>query len=365
MDEVLAAVVALGNEGKRGALSSLVWSSGSVPMSERAKMLVGEDGRILGTIGGGCLEAEILTVSQRVIQRQQAALSRFTLTEEQAGAGGLNCGGSLSVLTEPVAGQTLYTTIQVARRERRACALLSLLAGPAAEVPHLLVAPGRAVEGSLGSSEFDQWATAQATALLARGTGDTELLALGPEWTGGERGELFIEPYLPPPRLFVVGGGHVGAQVCRLAAHVGFEVVVVDDRPRFANAQRHPDAHQCVVAPLDQVFSQLPVDGQSYVLAATRGHEHDEVVVEAAIRTPARYVGMLGSERKKLLMWERIAARGGDRQRLEQVFAPVGLDIGADTPEEIAVSVVAELVQVRRGGGKHWKTKTARPGDRA
>ncbi len=113
------------------------------------------------------------------------------------------------------------------------------------------------------------------------------------------------------------------------------------------------------VQELDQVFAQLPIDEQSFIVAATRGHQHDEVVVEQAIRTPARYIGMLGSERKKLLMWKRLEARGFPRQRLDQVYAPIGLNIGADTPEEIAVSVVAELIKVRRGATKQWKTKPA------
>jgi xanthine dehydrogenase accessory factor len=136
---------------------------------------------------------------------------------------------------------------------------------------------------------------------------------------------------------------------------------MVDDRPQFANAKRHPEAAQWVVGDMAQVFAELPIDEQSYVIAATRGHQHDEVVVEQAIRTPARYIGMLGSERKKVLMWQRLEARGGSRARLEQVYAPVGLNIGADTPEEIAVSVVAELVRVRRGAVKQWKTKTMEP----
>ncbi len=357
MDDVLAAVAELGRQGGRAALASLVWSSGSVPMSDRAKMLVGEDGRVLGTIGGGCLEAEVLALAGKVIRTQRPELSRFTLTEEQAGEGGLNCGGSLRILTEPVTGEALFARLHEIRRQRRACAFVGLLAAGQAEVPRMLVLPGEAPEGTLGARELDNWAKAQAEVLLDRGAIETQVQDVRPELAGRPDAELLIEPFPPVPLLYVFGGGHVGGQVCRLAAHVGFEVVVVDDRPQFANAQRHPAAHRCVVAPLDQVFSQLPIDGQTYLIAATRGHEHDEVVVEQAIRTPARYVGMLGSERKKLLMWERIAGRGGNRGTLALVYAPVGLNIGADTPEEIAVSVVAELIRVRRGGPKQWKTK--------
>lgn len=356
MDDVLEAVVALQQRGQRGALSSLIWSSGSIPMSDRAKMLVVEDGGVLGTIGGGCLEAEILALAGRVIQTQRPQLSRFTLTEEQAGEGGLNCGGSLRIFTEPVGDQEIYPAILRARQEGRACAVVSVLEESSAQVPKLLVVPGQARQGTLGSAALDQWAAAQAEALIARGKNEIELVEVEP---GGA--ELFVEPYFPVPVLYIFGGGHVGGQVCRLAAQVGFRVVMVDDRPQFANAKRHPEAAQWVVGAMEQVFADLPIDEQSYVIAATRGHQHDEVVVEQAIRTPARYIGMLGSERKKLLMWQRLEARGGSRARLEQVYAPVGLNIGADTPEEIAVSVVAELVRVRRGAVKQWKTKTMEP----
>lgn len=357
MDEVLEGLVAMQRQGQRGALASLVWSSGSVPMSDRAKMLVCESGRVLGTIGGGCLEAEILSLAAEVIRTQRPQLSNFTLTEEQAGEGGLNCGGSLRILTEPVAGQEVFAGLLRARRERRACALVSGLGESRAGVPKLLVVAGQGRQGTLGSAPLNDWAAAQAEALIAGGGSEIKVLAVAPDLAGIAGPEILVEPYLPAPVLFIFGGGHVGGQVCRLAAHVGFRVVMVDDRPQFANAKRHPDAAEWVVAPMEQVFAQLPIDEQSYVLAATRGHEHDEVVIEQAIRTPARYVGMLGSERKKLLMWRRIEARGGPRERLEQVYAPVGLNIGADTPEEIAVSVVAELVRVRRGPGKQWKTK--------
>jgi len=362
MDEVLAALAALGTTGRRAALASLVWSSGSIPMSDRAKMLVGEDGTVMGTIGGGCLEAEILTLAGQVIRTQRPELSRFTLTEEQAGEGGLNCGGSLRILTEPVARQEVFTALHRARLERRSCALVGLLVPGQTQVPRMLVAPGQDPLGVLGTPELDQWAAAQAEAVLALDQGESQLQALAPALGGATGAELFIEPYLPSPLLYIFGGGHVGGQVCRLAAQVGFEVVMVDDRAQFSNPRRHPAAHRCVVAPFDQVFTQLPIDNRSYLIAATRGHEHDEVVVEQAIRTPAQYVGMLGSERKKLLMWERLAGRGADRGRLEAVYAPVGLNIGADTPEEIAVSVVAELVRVRRGRVKQWKTKKADSG---
>jgi xanthine dehydrogenase accessory factor len=172
-----------------------------------------------------------------------------------------------------------------------------------------------------------------------------------------ERSEVFIEPFLPEPILYVFGGGHVGGQIGALAKNVGFRVVIIDDRPAFANWERHPLVDECRVVELGEGLADLLVDDQSYLVAATRGHQHDEIVVEQAIKTPARYIGMLGSERKKLILWKRIEGRGGKLEGLDRVFAPIGVNIGADTPEEIAVSVVAELIAVRRGSRKVWKTK--------
>ena len=171
-----------------------------------------------------------------------------------------------------------------------------------------------------------------------------------------------VEPYSPPPVLYVFGGGHVGAQICRAASAVGFLVTIVDDRPMFADPAHHPEAVACRVEEMEGLFDRLPVDEQTYLVAATRGHQHDEIVIEQAIRTPARYIGMLGSERKKLVLWKRIVDRGGDPERLARVCAPIGLNLGADTPEEIAVSVVAELIYQRRGGARRvWKTKESGP----
>jgi xanthine dehydrogenase accessory factor len=169
-----------------------------------------------------------------------------------------------------------------------------------------------------------------------------------------------MEPFLPVPELFVFGGGHVGGEIGRLASNVGFSVTIIDDRPTFADEHRHPDVDRCLVATVDEVFSRFVFDEYSYVVAATRGHQHDEIVVEAAMRTRARYIGMLGSERKKVVLWKRLLERGAPEERLAQVYAPIGLNIGADNPPEIAVSVVAELIELRRGVKKVWKTKTPR-----
>jgi xanthine dehydrogenase accessory factor len=377
MEDVIQQAAAI--EG-RHALASLVDSSGSIPMSERAKMLVSEDGQVTGTIGGGCLEAEIINCGREVLESGQPHVTEYTMTEEQAGESGLNCGGSVRIYTEQIdagSGRTIFSKIIQAKADRVPCVLATVLAqdepGDNSHARVLFYGDGESV-GSFGSLQLDGQVRAQIETVLieeeavvmrldAGGLDPESAAAMGlVPAAGGDTGvEVFLEPFVPPPVLYIFGGGHVGAQIARLAKNVGFYVIIVDDRPAFANKERHPDADECLVAEdIPALFQALPLDNQSYIVAASRGHQLDEVVVRQAIQKPARYIGMLGSERKKVIMWKRIEAEVGCGERLDQVHAPIGFNIGADNPEEIAVSVLAELIDVRRGDKKEWKTKKKR-----
>ena len=383
MEDIVNRVAECERRGEAVALASLVESSGSIPMSERAKMVVKSDGAVLGTIGGGCLEAEIINCCREVLETGRAQTTRYTMTEKQAGETGLNCGGSVFVYTERVGvpgDSDVYDAVSTAKADRQPCVLATLMSTERLEASgagRVLYFADGARCGSLGDEELDAVVEKHAAemvetekAKVLRFDGDSMSLcgdgvvpdSGGASKAGGvvnaaSRIEVFVQPFLPPPVLFVFGGGHVGAQIGKLATEVGFRVLVIDDRPMFSNAERHPYAAGCIVDEMDNAFRELEIDDQSFIVAATRGHQHDEIVVEQAIRTSARYIGMLGSERKKMILWKRIADRGGDSSQLDRVYAPIGLNIGADNPEEIAVSVVAELIKVRRGSRKKWKTK--------
>ncbi|MDH7571038.1 MAG: XdhC family protein, partial [Armatimonadota bacterium] len=166
---------------------------------------------------------------------------------------------------------------------------------------------------------------------------------------GEAAARVFLDPVFPPPTLFVFGAGHVGRCTAQAAALAGMRVVVVDDRADFANRERFPWADAVIVAPFEQVFEQLALDESSYVVSVTRGHEYDETVVEHTLRTSARYIGMIGSRRKVRFVFDRLRQKGISDHALARVHAPIGLAIGADTPEEIAISIVAEVIAVRRG----------------
>jgi len=162
--------------------------------------------------------------------------------------------------------------------------------------------------------------------------------------------EVFVEGFTTPPTLVMVGGGHVGKATADLAHTLGYRVFIVDDRPEFSNADRFPYAEQTVVATYDEWPKYLEVNVNSFVVAATRGHRFDDMALESALTTRARYIGLLGSRRKNMMIYQRLVRQGVPVERLKEVHAPIGLNIGALTPEELAVSIMSEIIMVRRGG---------------
>jgi xanthine dehydrogenase accessory factor len=214
---------------------------------------------------------------------------------------------------------------------------------------------GRTV-GSLGDAAGDT-----AAAGMAEGRMGSDLIGVEPI---GEGRSIFLESIDVVPRLVLFGGGHVSREVARVAKGAGFRVVVVDDRPAFANPERHPEADETLVMPFEGAVARLGVDRWTYLVAVTRGHAHDEVVIREAAGSPAAYIGMIGSRRKVALMRKKLEAEGVDTGELDRLSAPIGLDIGADAPGEIAVSIVAELIAVRRKGGASQRLSLSRRGPR-
>jgi xanthine dehydrogenase accessory factor len=326
-------------------------------------MLVGEDGTMVGTVGGGCLEADVWAEAQRVIKSDVSKIATFILTEQHAGESGLNCGGKVEIFIEPVVPERADAVIEEIARiraegEKGAIATVisgHLPAGMKEKAKLVLRADGTTV-GGIGEGGFIEESVRQKAEEVMR---DDYLTVLQFEvneeeaqrWAleTGDTLDVFVEPIVAIPTLYLFGGGHVSLQIARIAKMVGFKIVVIDDRPAFANKDRFAMADETRVEDLYTVFDRLKIDDQSYIVAVTRGHQHDEPVIEQAIRTDARYIGMIGSKRKITRMWKKLIERGADRKRLAEVHAPIGLEIGADNPEEIAVSIVAQLVQARRG----------------
>ena len=253
--DIFEEIVRLRKAGRKGALATIVEVQGSIPSHESSKILIRDDGSIAGTVGGGCVEAEVWTAAQEVMREEKPRRLHFNLNANPEYDNGLICGGSL---------------------------------------------------------------------------------------------DIFIEPILATPTAVILGGGHVGLHVARVANIAGFDVKVADDREPFANKVRFPEASETYAGPWEELFPQIDVNSNTYLVIVTRGHKGDLDCLRWAVTTTAHYVGMIGSKRKFIEICKVLEREGVAAEQIERIHSPIGLDIGALTPEEIAVAIVAEMIAVRR-----------------
>ena len=253
--DIYEQIVQLRREGRRGAVATITNVRGSIPSFQTAKMLVRDDGSISGTIGGGCVEAEVWQAAREVMEQEKPRILTFNLNNDPKYDTGLVCGGTL---------------------------------------------------------------------------------------------EIFIEPVLPPALLYIFGAGHVAYNLYKVATIAGFEVTVIDDRESYANRERFPDAREVIADDFDAVTARLSVPEGAYIVIVTRGHRDDMRILRWAVDARARYLGMIGSKRKTIAIYKELERQGIPVEKFAEVHAPVGLEIGAVTPEEIAVAIVAEMIAERR-----------------
>jgi xanthine dehydrogenase accessory factor len=266
--DVFEEITRLRKAGVKAALATIVNVRGSIPSYESAKLLVREDGSLFGTVGGGCVEAEVWSAARRVMEEEKPQRLTFNLNNDPSYDTGLLCGGTL---------------------------------------------------------------------------------------------EVFVEPILPTPYLYIFGAGHISLSLSKVASLAGFRTIIIDDRETYANRERFPEAEEIYADDYEKVFERLQPNSSSYLIAVTRGHRDDMRVLRWAVGTPARYVGMIGSKRKVIEIVEYLEEKEGvPHEQLQRVHAPIGLEIGAITPEEIAVAIVAEMIGVRRNSlaeaGAHSKS---------
>jgi xanthine dehydrogenase accessory factor len=260
--DIFDEIVRLRKLGQKCALATIVQVRGSIPSFESAKLLVREDGSILGTVGGGCVEAEVWNAAREVIDTEKPKRMSFNLSQDAAYDNGLICGGQL---------------------------------------------------------------------------------------------DIFVEPVIPQPVAIVFGAGHISKSLAKVAGLAGFRTVIVDDREMFANRERFPDADEIWADDYENVYPKLTVNEISYIIIVTRGHRDDMRILKWAVSTPARYVAMIGSKRKVIGVVKELQNEGIAPEAFERIHAPMGFDIGAITPEEIAISVVSEMIAVRRNAGSDWR----------
>ncbi|MBV9505438.1 MAG: XdhC family protein [Acidobacteriia bacterium] len=261
--DVYEELVRLRNLGQKCAVATIVDVRGSIPSYESAKLLVREDGSMAGTIGGGCVEAEVWNAAREVIETEKPKHLTFNLGQDAAYDNGLICGGQLDV---------------------------------------------------------------------------------------------FVEPVLPLPRAFIFGAGHISKSLSKVANLAGFGTVVIDNRESFANRDRFPEAIEVHAEEYEDLFPRLTINETSYIIIVTRGHRDDMRVLKLALATPARYLAMIGSKRKVINVIRELEKEGIPRSAFERIYAPMGLDIGAISPEEIAISVAAEMIAVRRKSPSNWRS---------
>ncbi len=347
MNSIAETAVRLLEHGRTFALATIVSRQGSTPRTAGARMIVTADGGIVGTIGGGLVEARVIRKAMEVIASGRPVMVPFEMTASELASMDMVCGGRLEVLVEAIRPGSPAAEVVAAWRDllrtRRAGLFLTVLevsGGGVEAVGHMTVRDGRVERGE---ARLPPGAMAD----IVRDAADAGGLRTVP------LGEtlVLVEPVLPAETVHLFGAGHVSRAAARLAALVGFRLEVVDDREEFANAARFPDADAVRVVPdFDAAVNGAAMGGGDYVVIATRGHLHDRTVLAQALGTGAGYIGMIGSRRKRDHLYAALREQGFTDADFARVSCPIGLDIGAETPEEIGVSIVAELIRHRARG---------------
>ena len=355
MREVIQGAVDGLKDGQPCVLATVVRTKGSTPQKAGAMLLVRQDGSGLGTLGGGCVEGDIWFAAKEILRQNGGPeFKDYYLNEDIAARDGLVCGGTMYFYLEPLRETedflSIGNEIVDAYDGGQPVSLATVVNAPKANADQggpalgakLLLRVDGSVSGSLGNAELDAQAIEIAQKVADVGSGESFSTADGTE--------VFVEGFTTPPTLVMVGGGHVGKATADLAHSLGYRVYLVDDRPEFSNEERFPYADKTIVATYDIWTEQLELNVNTFVVVATRGHRYDDMALESALRTRARYIGLLGSRRKTIMIYRRLIQQGVALERIKEVYAPVGLNIGALEPGELAVSIMSEIIMVRRGG---------------
>ena len=360
MRDVLRDLLAWWRSGETIGMGTVVGTWRSAPRQPGAAMLVGPDDSAVGSVSGGCVESAVYALAQEVVADGHPVLQRYGVSDNDAFAVGLTCGGILDVFVEKVSQRTFPELAEVAAdiEAGRAVAVATLVEHPDATRVGLRMiirlADDSAIRGSLGSARVDAAVTDDVRGLLA--AGKTELLTYGPD--GQRRGEgmrVFAASYAPPPRMLVFGAIDFAAAVARLGSFLGYRVTVCDARPVFATRTRFPDAHEVIVDwPHRYLAAEVEagrIDARTIICVLTHDPKFDVPVLEIALRLPhIGYIGAMGSRKTHEERLQRLREAGLTDDEIGKLSSPIGLDLGARTPEETAVSIAAEIIGQRWGG---------------
>jgi xanthine dehydrogenase accessory factor len=360
MRDVLDRLLTWWNAGEPVALGTVVRTWKSAPRQPGAAMLVGPDGEAVGSVSGGCVESAVYSAAEDVLAGAEARVEHYGVSDDDAFAVGLTCGGEIDVFVERIDRSSLpqLATLAGDIDARRPVAFATALGGrrPAT---HLVIRPDERL-GSLGSDRLDDAVTDDARGML-----ESAMTGIRRYGLDGERRlddlSVFVQSFAPPPRMLVFGAIDFAAAVARIGAFLGYHVTVCDARATFATTSRFPDAHEVIVRWPHEYLAETVVDERTVICVLTHDPKFDVPLLEMALRTPAAYVGAMGSRRTHDDRVKRLRERGLGEDELARLAAPIGLDLGARTPEETAVSVAAEIVSARWGGTGRRLSDTAGP----
>ena len=351
MRDVLDELLDWWRAGASVGVGTVVGTWKSAPRPPGAAMLVGPDGTAVGSVSGGCVEGAVYELAQEVMASGEPVLQRYGVSDDDAFAVGLTCGGIIDVFVETISPATFPDFDEVAAdiRDGRPVAVATLVDAEDGMRGRRLVVRPDAVSGSLGSARMDDAVRDDARGLLEQGRSAVVRYGRDGERRRDDIG-VFVASHAPRPRMIVFGAIDFAAAVARVGSFLGYRVTVCDARPVFATARRFPDADEVVVEWPHKYLSQTATDERTVVCVLTHDPKFDVPLLEIALRLPLAYVGAMGSRRTNDGRLQQLRERGLTADELDRLHAPIGLDVGARTPEETAVSIAAEIVGARWGG---------------
>lgn len=316
--------------GSHGVLATVVKRAGSAPRDVGAKMLVVDDGRIFGTVGGGQLESSAHDKAKEIMGKGATFVLNVNMDATKVEGEDMLCGGNVDILLEPVTERhrDVYEAVRKCREDKGPAVIFTRF-GPGVFAKSLISGDGTVI-----GDPVDREATERCMRSLRRR--EPEL-----------HGNTFAEPVGVIVPLYIFGAGHVSQHLSKIAKIAGFSITVIDDRKAFANVERFPEADSIINAGIGDAFNSLSLTGNEYVVILTRSQESDALALEGVLKRNAKYVGMMGSARKVGIIMDRLHEKGFHRKVTAGVHAPVGIDIDAEAPQEVAVSIVAELIKVK------------------
>jgi xanthine dehydrogenase accessory factor len=336
MIDLLATIQEWYTGGERVAVATVIRVEGTAPRPVGARMIVSSGGRMAGSVSGGCVETTVYEEMMDLLDGGPPRILHFGITDDMIWDVGLACGGTIDVFVQGLDPALVFSLGKLVD-QGQAVALVAFVEGEAAGSTALVTADGTILGPNV------ERAVTVAGELLAARVERGAVHELAPDT------RLFIEPFLPPPVLVIAGGVHVAIPLARFAKELGFRVIVVDPRAKFANEERFPEADQVMVAWPDEALAQLRIGDTTYIVLLTHDPKIDEPTLATALKTGAAYVGAIGSRKTHADRYERMSKWGITGEELDRVYSPIGLDLGGSTPEETALSIIAEVVAVKNG----------------